>query len=92
MIPSVIALSIYVILTIMTSLRIRKSVMLSSQQKTINILLNALIPILWFYLINPVIFPKDRAMTREQRDQLYREENGSKLGDEIGSSRNARYL
>lgn len=92
MIPFIIAWCIYVCLTVFTSLKIRKSIILSSQQKTINIILNALIPVLWFYLIKPVIFPVDKLITREERDKMTAEENGSKLGDEIGSSRNARYL
>ncbi|WP_343604391.1 hypothetical protein [Fluviicola sp.] len=92
MIPSIIALCIYLCLTIITSLKISQSVILSRQQKIINMILNALFPIFWFYLINPVIFPKDKILTKDERDKLYAEENGSKLGDEVGSSRNARYL
>ena len=66
--------------------------MLSRQQKTINMVLNALIPILWLYLTYPIIFPKDRIMTKAERERIIAEESGSKLGDEVGSSRQARYL
>jgi len=84
--------TIYLVLTVFTSLKIAKSVMLSRQQKTINMVLNALIPILWLYLTYPIIFPKDRIMTKAERERIIAEESGSKLGDEVGSSRQARYL
>lgn len=83
-------LAVYLMITIFTSFRISKSIMLSRQQKTINIILNALAPLFWYYLIAPVIFPGDKAMTKYERDKMTAEQNGSKLGDEIGSSRNAR--
>jgi len=83
---------IYLVLTVFTSLKIAKSRMLSRQQKTINMVLNALIPVLWLYLTYPIIFPKDTVMTKAQREKMIAEESGSKLGDEIGSSRDARYL
>lgn len=86
------AVTAYLLLTIFTSLKITKSNILSKQNKTINILLNALIPILWFYLISPVIFPKSRIMTKSERERLISAESGRKLGDEIGSSRDAIHL
>lgn len=87
-----VASTAYLALTIFTSLKIAKSVMLSRQQKIINMVLNALIPILWLYLTYPIIFPKDKIMTKAEREKMIAEESGSKLGDEVGSSRQARYL
>lgn len=66
--------------------------MLSKQQKTINILLNVLIPVLWFYLTYPIIFPKDNIMTKAERERMIAEQNGSKLGDDVGSSRDSMFL
>lgn len=66
--------------------------MLSKQQKTINVLLNALIPILWIYLTYPIIFPKDKIMTKAERERMIAEQNGSKLGDDVGSSRDSMFL
>lgn len=90
MIFALVFLSAYLIITVFTSLRISKSRMLSRQQKTINIVLNALAPLLWYYLIAPIIFPKDKTITKYERDKMTAAQNGSKLGDEIGSSRDAR--
>jgi len=51
---------------------------------------NALIPGIWFYLIYPIIFQENKIMTRAEREKMIAEENGSKVGDEVGSSQNAR--
>ncbi len=76
----------YLCITVFTSLKISKSITLSNQQKTINILLNALIPVLWFYLISPIIFPKDKIITRDEREKMIAKESGSKMEDGVGSS------
>ncbi|WP_341900856.1 hypothetical protein [Fluviicola taffensis] len=88
----IIAAIIYLILTIFTSLKIAKSNVLSTQQKTINVVLNALIPILWLYLTYPIIFPKDKIMTKSEREKIIAQESGSKLGDDVGSSRDSIFL
>jgi hypothetical protein len=88
----ILTVTIYLVGTIFTSLKIAKSGILSRRQKTINITLNALIPILWFYLTYPIIFPKDRVMTKAERERMIAEQNGSKLGDEVGSSRDSMFL
>ncbi len=69
----------YLIITVFTSLKIGKSITLSRQQKTINIILNAFIPVLWYYLVSPIIFPKDKILTRDEREKMIAEESGSKL-------------
>lgn len=85
-------LFIYLIITSITSYKITKSILLTKKQKFANIILNALAPVIWFYLIQPLIFQENKIITREEREKMIAHENGSKLGDEIGSSQNARYL
>jgi hypothetical protein len=92
MIFNIIAAAIYLALTIFTSLKIINSFTLSRRQKAINLILNALIPILWFYLTYPIIFPKDKIMTKAERERMIAKESGSKLGDEVGSSRDSTFL
>lgn len=77
----VLASVIYLCLTIFTSLKISKSIILSSRRKTIHIILNALIPVLWYYLVSPVIFPKARVITRAEREKMIARESGSRLED-----------
>ena len=74
-------LFVYLCVTVFTSLKIGKSILLSQSQKRINISLNILIPVLWYYLIKPVIFQKDRIITKEEREKMIQEQNGSKLSD-----------
>ncbi len=92
MIITLIIATIYVTLTVLTSIKISKSILLSGKQKVGNILVNALVPVIWFYLIYPIIFQENKIITRAEREKMIAEENGSKLGDEVGSSQNARLL
>jgi len=66
--------------------KINRSIILSRRQRTINIVLNVLIPVIWFYLISPIIFPKDKIITRDEREKMNTKESGSKLGDNSGYS------
>jgi|GEM_PF-2253438 len=84
-------LAVYVLLSFFTSLKILRSVLLTKNQKTVNVIINCLIPLLWFLLIRPVIFQEEKTMTKAERERMISAESGSKLGDEIGSSRDARH-
>jgi hypothetical protein len=92
MLYTIIALAFYLSLTIFTSLKITKSVLLSKQQKTFNIILNALIPLIWYYLVSPIIFQQDKVMTKSEREKLISKESGSKSGDETASFTDASYF
>jgi len=70
---------IYLLLTIFSSYRISQSTTLSPKQKAGNIVLNCLIPILWFYLIKPIILPKTNIRLREERERLLRTNSGSRI-------------
>ena len=86
MIIQLILLIAYLYLTVFTSWKISRSMTLSKSQKTINIILNVLAPVLWFYLISPIIFPKDKIITRDEREKMIAEESGSKMENGVGSS------
>lgn len=73
------AIIFYLCITIFTSLKISKSITLSKGQKTTNIILNVLIPVLWFYLISPIIFPKDKTITRDEREKMIAKESSSQF-------------
>ncbi len=78
MIFYIVILIAYLSLTIFTGLKISKSRILSVEQKRIHLVLNALIPVLWFYLVSPIIFPKSRIITREEREKTsHRFQNGT---------------
>ena len=83
---------LYLGISIYTSVKIHSSILLSRRQKNTNIILNCLVPLLWYYLIRPVIFQPSKTITKAERERMIREESGSKLGDEIGSSQDARFL
>lgn len=82
-----IILTAWLSITIFTSLKISKSVMLTKNQKTINIILNVFAPLLWYYLISPIIFPKDKLITGDEREKMIARERGSKMENGVGSSR-----
>lgn len=86
MVFNLIILITYLGFTVFTSWKISKSMILSRNQKTINIVLNVCIPVLWYYLITPIIFPKDRIITRYEREKMIAEESGSKMENGVGSS------
>lgn len=69
----------YVILTIITTVKIRHSGLLSKRQKIANILINAFIPVLWFWLIRPHLSAATSVMTTAERERLIRKSSGSKL-------------
>ncbi|WP_343633898.1 hypothetical protein [Fluviicola sp.] len=76
---NLILLIAYLCVTIFTSVKISKSITLSTTQKVINIVLNAFAPVLWYYLISPIIFPKDKLITRDEREKLLAKERGSRM-------------
>lgn len=80
------AAAIYLLVTACTSWKINQSVILAKQQKMLNIVLNVLIPVLWFYLVFPVLFPKDKVMTKDERDQLLKKERGTRLDSSATAS------
>jgi hypothetical protein len=86
MILQLIILIAYLCVTVFTSLKISKSITLSRAQKIINIVINFLAPVLWYYLISPIIFPKDKIITRDEREKMIAEESGSKMENGVGSS------
>ena len=69
----------YLCITVYTSLKISKSITLSKGQKAMNIVLNAFIPVIWFYLISPIIFPKDKVIAKDEREKLIAEESSSQF-------------
>lgn len=73
------AAGIYLLITAYTSWKITQSVILAKPQKIFNIFLNALIPILWFYLVYPILFPNGKIITRDERNKLLNQERGSRL-------------
>jgi len=83
---------LYAGISIYTSVKINSSILLSRRQKTTNIVINCLAPLLWYYLIRTVIFQPSKTITKAERERMIREESGSKLGDEIGSSQDAHFL
>ncbi|MNJ89093.1 hypothetical protein D3C87_66540 [compost metagenome] len=81
-----IVLGLYLWLTIYTSLKISRSIVLSGKQKLINGILNALFPGIWFYLASPILFPKDKIITRDEREKMIRKETGSRLENNRGGN------
>lgn len=86
MIFQLILLGSYLCFTVFTSFKISKSITLSKSQKAINIVINFLAPVLWYYLISPIIFPKDKLITKEEREKMIAEESGSRMENGVGSS------
>ena len=86
MIFPIIFLSAYLSFSIFTSVKISQSITLSRSQKAINIVINFLAPVLWYYLISPIIFPKDKIITGYEREKMIAEERGSKMENGVGSS------
>lgn len=86
MVFQLILLTAYLCVTIFTGLKISKSITLSKNQKVINIVLSTCIPVLWYYLISPIIFPKDKIITRDERERMIAKESGSKMENGVGSS------
>jgi hypothetical protein len=69
-------LFVYAVLSCYTIYRICQSVILTRQQKIINIVISLLMPLIWYYLIRGIIFPKHKLMTKEERERLIRLESG----------------
>lgn len=86
MIFQLIILISYLSFTVYSSWKIGQSITLSRSQKAINILINFLAPVLWYYLISPIIFPKDKIITRDEREKMIAEERGSRMENGVGSS------
>lgn len=76
----------YVSLTIYTSYKIGRSTVLSRRQKIANGIINALLPLLWYFLVKPIIFPKHKLITRDEREKMNRMDSGIRLPPTPGST------
>jgi hypothetical protein len=77
---------LYILLTAYTCFRIARSIVLSRQQKIMNGIISALVPLAWYFLIRPVIFPKHKLITKEDREKMNRMESGIRIPPTPGST------
>ena len=65
---------------IFTSVAIVRSDLLTFTQKLFNLLLNAILPVVWFLLVRSFLSANTTVMTKTQRDNLQKKRSGSTTG------------
>ena len=70
----------WLIVTIFTSVAIVRSDLLTSTQKLFNLLLNAILPVVWFLMVRSFLSANTTVMTKTQRDNLQKKRSGSTTG------------
>jgi hypothetical protein len=80
-----VSLLLYLIVNVYTGYKISRSELLDSRRKIMNIGISLLLPVIWYYLIQPVIFRKSHIITKAERERMLRIESGSRVDSSSGT-------